>query len=545
MARVSRKNYVQEKVTPISKSQYNTAIYARLSREDGGNSDNDTIENQVEIISRFITESDDMKIKQTYIDNGYTGTNFDRPGFKGLMDDVNAGKIDCIVVKDLSRIGRDYISVGEYLYNIFPKYKVRVISINDNYDSEFVKDFDDIVVSLKNLVNASYSKDISKKISSSVRRKQEKGEFIGNYLYGYKKDVNNKNKLVIDHDVSNVIVEIFKLRASGQSFDKIAMYLNEKGIASPKKYLMETGNMKKTTEYEKLQWAVSSVDRITKNEFYIGNTVQGKSKSSVFEVSERVKKEDWIKAQNTHEPIIDMELWNVVQSVNDAKKTTKKIVHKENIYKGVMFCGNCGLSYQRSPWQLRTTGEFKYYYVCRGRRSLEMRVKTNCYSTYIDEDILGQTLLDLINKHISLIDYKCIANVEKSSITVFEDEQNKVLEEIAKLKNLKISLYEKFEKKLIEITEYSLIYDKYNNSLDLLEDKNNDLKGIIYREKKKKKNLLNAIEKISVYGNVESLNKEIIELLINKIIINKDNSILIDWKFKDIFNEKKGVRRHD
>lgn len=545
MARVSRKNNAPEKVTTISKSQYNTAIYARLSREDGGNSDNDTIENQVEIISRFITESDDMKIKQTYIDNGYTGTNFDRPGFKGLMDDVNAGKIDCIVVKDLSRIGRDYISVGEYLYNIFPKYKVRVISINDNYDSEFVKDFDDIVVSLKNLVNASYSKDISKKISSSVRRKQEKGEFIGNYLYGYKKDINNKNKLVIDHDVSNVIVEIFKLRASGQSFDKIAMHLNENGIASPKKYLMETGNMKKTTEYEKLQWAVSSVDRITKNEFYIGHTVQGKSKSSVFEVSERVKKEDWIKAQNTHEPIIEMDLWNVVQSVNDAKKTTKKIVHKENIYKGVMFCGNCGLSYQRSPWQLRTTGEFKYYYVCRGRRSFEMRVKTYCNSIYIDEDILGQTLLDLINKHISLIDYKCIANVEKSSITVFEDEQNKVLEEIAKLKNLKISLYEKFEKKLIEITEYSLIYDKYNNSLDLLEDKNNELKGIIYREKKKKKNLLNAIEKISAYGNVESLNKEIIELLINKIIINKDNSILIDWKFKDIFNEKKGVRRHD
>lgn len=313
MPRKSRKNLeVVSKSIEENKKVYSVGIYTRLSKEDGGKKNLNTIENQMEMLIKYIEKYEDLQLKEVYIDNGFTGTNFERPDFNRLMNDLKEKKIDCVIVKDLSRFGRNYITVGEYLYKVFPSLDVRFISIGDNFDSQVNKGFDDIIISLKNLVNASYARDTSKKITTSLRNKQEKGKYIGSYVYGYKKLKEDKNKIIVDEKVSDIIVEIFTLRSKGISYNKIAEILNNKKILSPKKYLMEEGILRKEENYHSLKWSGSTICRLLKNQIYIGNIVQGKVKRSIFLGEEHVAKDNWINVKGTHEPIISMELWNKV-----------------------------------------------------------------------------------------------------------------------------------------------------------------------------------------------------------------------------------------
>lgn len=288
--------------------KYVAALYMRLSKEDGS-FESSSISNQRKILRRY-EEKNDFEIYGEYIDDGYSGTNFDRPAWNRMIEEIEAGKINTVIVKDLSRIGRDYIVSGQYTEVYFPSKGVRLIAVNDGYDS--FDGFSDMIP-FKNVLNEMYARDTSRKIRSSLHTKMLEGSFIGNFApYGYKKDENNKNHLVIDSAPAEIVKRIFKYAYSGLRPTEIAEILNNEKIFIPKEY-RKYGILKGDTE-DRLIWRASTVCKILSNEVYIGSIVQGKSRKASFksDVIIRNPKNEWIKSENKHEAIIDREIFEKI-----------------------------------------------------------------------------------------------------------------------------------------------------------------------------------------------------------------------------------------
>lgn len=263
--------------------QWNAAAYLRTSKstqEDPGN----TIQNQLSMIMDYIERHDDIELCSIKADNGYTGLNFDRPAYQEMMEDIKTRKINCNIVKDLSRFGRDHLKAGEYIERIFPFLGVRFIAINDHYDSlHHNQNSDGLLIPFKNLVNQMYSMDISQKTSSRLKLKREQGEFIGgNPVYGYKRSPDDRHQLVIDEPATSVVRDIFQWRLEGLSADRIALRLNQKGIPSPAGYKQKSGSAYSChfQQKEAPVWFARSVIRILRNRVYTGTLEQGKSRSN-------------------------------------------------------------------------------------------------------------------------------------------------------------------------------------------------------------------------------------------------------------------------
>lgn len=324
--------------------EYKAAIYVRISKEDG-NIESNSIVNQKELIKEFLKNKEDISICSEKIDDGYSGANFNRPGFKEMLEEIKEGKINCVIVKDLSRFGRNYIEAGRYIEKIFPFLGVRFIAINDNYDSNHsLEGNSDILIPFKNLVNDAYCKDISIKIKSQLDIKRRKGEFVGAFsTYGYKKSNENKNKLVIDEYPAEVVKDIFRWRIQGLSLKKIADRLNLYGILSPMEYKNYKGMNYRTSfkENSKAKWSSMAVSRILQNEVYIGNLIQGKEANLNYRIKkkQRISEENWIRAMDVHEPIISSEIFNLTKKIMrmDIRKTKVDI----GSYSGLLRCGQC------------------------------------------------------------------------------------------------------------------------------------------------------------------------------------------------------------
>lgn len=327
MARTKRKinPLVQaaESAAPATKI-YKTAAYVRLSVEDSGKPGTDTIEGQKALLTSFIESKTDMELVSLFCDNGRTGTDFDRPQFEKMMEEVRKGRINCIVVKDLSRFGRNYKETGNYLERIFPFLGVRFIAVNDNFDTLTAERTQDgYIVPLKNLINEVYSKDISKKIDAALSVKQRNGEFIGAWApYGYRKDPDDKHHLVINEETAPTVRQIFKWRSEGVSVVQISRRLNDAGILSPSAYLYATGEVK-TEKYKGVPWHTQILKSILAHPVYIGHMVQGRKKQSFYEGKRQtyVDEANWIIVRNTHEPIIDGETFEKVQQIAKQRKS--------------------------------------------------------------------------------------------------------------------------------------------------------------------------------------------------------------------------------
>mgnify|MGYP000419407330 CR=1 FL=1 len=287
------------------------AAYLRLSIEDGDKAESNSIGNQRELIRDFAAERPGLHLVEEYADDGYTGTNFERPGFKRMMEDIKSGKINCIIVKDLSRLGRNYIEMGKYLEQIFPMMGIRFIAINDNYDNANTEssDSDSIVVPFKNLLNDSYCRDISIKVRSQLDMKRRKGEFIGGYaIYGYCKDKRNKNRLVVDEYAADIVRSIYRRKLEGMSAQAIAEQLNSENVLAPSEYKRLCGlnyhsGFKAGTH---AKWQAIQVLRILKNEVYTGTMVQGRRQKINYKIKKirDVEESGWIRVPNMHEAII-------------------------------------------------------------------------------------------------------------------------------------------------------------------------------------------------------------------------------------------------
>lgn len=515
-------------------NKWKVAAYLRLSIDDGEKTESNSITNQKEMISSFAKKDKELVIKDYYIDDGYSGTDFERPNFQRMMMDITKGKIDTIIVKDLSRFGRNYIETGRYIEEFFPTNNIRFIAINDNIDSyKDPKSIDNVIVPFKNLINDEYARDISNKIRSVLDTKKENGEFIGSFApFGYKKDERNKNHLLLDDYSSKIVKKIFNMILKGKSRSEVIKELNELKIPTPSAYKMQTNQLKEKSKKSMATWDRKKIDFILKNQTYTGDLIQSKTKV----ISHRVHKikyntkDDWIIIHNHHAAIITKEEFKQVHDILYNRDTKIKQNNKLDIFSGHLKCADCGNNLSSVKAKNHT-----YYYCTSYLRHKE------CSKHSIDKDDIEKVVLDLINKQIDLnveIEEKIKIISEKIKV----DYDKEILKNRLKTLEDDINKYNLFKRSAIADYESGFIsreeYEEYNmeyskKMTELVAVKN---KTILEMEKNniKTDNTSNLIKKYNKHINV--LNKTIIDEMIEYIYIYNDNKIKIVFKYEDEFN---------
>ena len=374
--------------------QYKVAGYVRLSKEDKIKDESNSITNQKDIINSYIKNNDEFELTDFYIDDGYSGTTFDRPEFKRMIKDITEDKVNTIIVKDLSRFGRNHIEADNYIENFLPGYNVRIISINDNIDTlKLPKSNAYIEIPLKNLMNDCYARDISEKVKSTLKVKQQNGDFIGTFApYGYLKDPKDKHKLIIDRDSSIIVRKIFDMILLGKSRKEIADFLNDNNILTPSLYKI---NKEKTNNEEfalSKKWNAEIVNRILRNETYTGTLIQNIKTKQSYKNNKLidVNKEDWIKTENHHEAIISKDKFDEVQQILDRKIKVNKN-NEIDLFSGYLKCFHCGehLIIRKSKNQV--------YYYC----SSYIKNKS-CVKYSINKKKLGELVIEELNKSLFL-----------------------------------------------------------------------------------------------------------------------------------------------
>lgn len=324
---------------------YTADAYFRLSREDGDKAESDSIVNQKALVREFLKAHPEIQVYKEQVDDGYTGVSFERPAFQEMLEDIRAGRVNCVIVKDLSRFGRNYIEAGRYIEKIFPYLGVRFIAINDNIDTATeMSASDEMLIPFKNLINDAYCRDISVKVRSHLDVKRESGQYISPFApYGYKKSPENKNQLVVDEKAAAIVRQIFKWKIEGMSAARIADKLNGLGIPTPMDYKRMNGENYQCCfrKKEDSKWTANSVRRILCNEVYTGVLVQGKTFSPSYKIRKRIPKEekDWIRCENCHEAIISAEEFGQVK--RSYQQDTRVAPRREALYtfSGIAKCG--------------------------------------------------------------------------------------------------------------------------------------------------------------------------------------------------------------
>lgn len=508
--------------------KWKIAIYLRLSKDDGDKDESDSISSQRTLISNYILNYlSDSEIIQEFVDDGYTGTNFRRPQFQKMIRRIDSGDINCVIVKDLSRFGRDYIGVGEYLEKYFPLNDVRFIAVNDGYDTIKANSNDNFVMPIKNIFNAQYSKDISNKVKSSFRALQSDGKFVGAFAcYGYIKDPADRHKLVIDGLAAIVVRRIFDLYNSGAGKISIARILNDESIPCPSEYKRlsglnyTNGQRMELTKY----WTYSTIHNILRNQMYIGNMVQNKSvRKTVHGKAKKNDVENWIVVEHTHEPIITQDTWNTTQNL--LKRNTRQLNFQQNVglFAGYIFCGNCGRAMSKITNVYKNTT--RTIYICGSHKRYG---RTVCKRNAVDIDMLEKIVLGKLNEQIKKpVDIKYSSKEEKSSM---ELQLKKYQIALKKNNNVKLSLYNDYKEGILTKVEYFQYKDNYLKEEEMIKAQIHLLKSIINDESRKKNCWIETLLK---HRNIESLDRETVGEILDKITVTEINDELeVDVRFK-------------
>lgn len=545
MARKSRKK-TNENIITTNKNKYSVGVYARLSSLTDIKKDEISIENQINIALDYIKDKEELSLCEIYSDTNKTGTNFERNGFEKLLEDVKSGKINCIVVKDLSRFGRNYIDCGTYLEKIFPYIGVRFIAINDNYDSENQNSSEILMMHLKNIVNELYAKDISKKSSTALREKKKKGEFIGSFAsYGYLKDSNNKNKLVVNEETAPIVKMIFDLRLNGFGYNKIANSLNKEKILSPYAYLYSIGSIK-NEKFKNCKWNTDNIKKLLNNFVYTGNLVQNVHKTGFKENRKeyRTKKEDWIIVQNTHQAIIDEETFYEVQKINEKAKEDYKNKNKfnknktENIFKGVIKCGCCGKNLIRRERSKKIKNGISIY---RFFECNYVKLKQCHLNGKIKESILKQIVFEEIQKQIQIAKiFDDLIYKNQQNIALEKNKIKKLLEninvEINEIQDFYKTIYEDYTLKILTQQEYNFIKNEYINKEKELKNKRQTIEKNLVCLNENFNNENKFIKNFLKFKNSKVLTSKLIQLLIKEIVIYDDFVVKITFNYTDEYN---------
>ncbi len=509
----------------IAKSTYPTAIYCRLSREDGDRPESDSIGNQKKLLEAYIESHADLEAYHVYTDDGYTGTNFNRPAFSQMIKDIEDGHISCILVKDLSRFGRDYIETGRYLERWLPEHNTRFIAINDGIDS--AQGTYDMMMPIKNIFNAQYAKDISIKVKSAFKAKQTRGEFVGAFAsYGYLKDPNQRNHLIIDPVAAQTVQRIFTLFEQGMGKIRIAKTLNEEGIPCPSQYKRLMGE--KYHNAHRLEqttyWTYATIHRLLQNEMYIGNMEQGRNERTTLHGAAKQKdKSEWIVVEGTHDAIIAKEQWNRVQALVSSNAKTPDFEVNISPFAGYLKCGDCGRAMTKTVWGGRIR------YVCGSYRRYG---STACTTHYITQDVLEAVLLQDLNQIIASIHnlQQLAEETQPQQKSVAQGERKRLESALSRIQRMKQGAYEDYKDGILTKVDYLRYRDDYDAQEATLQgqlDKADSLH--------EQTDLLRQpwVEQLVQLGKVTQLDRATIAEILKEIRIFEDQTIEITYRFSD------------
>lgn len=529
------------------KEFYNVAIYLRLSRDDedidGNKVESNSISSQRDMIRSFIRKQDNMEIYDIYVDDGWSGANFDRPEFKRMMRDIEAGNVDCIIVKDLSRLGRDYIEAGRLIQKTLPAFSVRFIALTDHFDS-LTADYNEtsLVVPVKNFVNDSYSRDISGKVRSHQKVKRENGDFIGAFaVYGYKKSEDNRNLLVPDDYAADIVRRIFAWKIDGYSNFAIAELLDSLGILSPMEYKKMQGSKFQTgfVTGVKTKWSAVAVKRILTNENYTGTLVQGKEEKVNYKVKKSVIKpeEEWTKVQEAHEAIITVEDFEIVQNLLKIDTRAGAGEKKSHIYAGILFCGDC-----MEP-MIRRVNRYK------GKETVSFICSTKnksgeCSRHTISGSDLNYLVLTGLRQQVALFlnKSKVLNAIEQMEINfeevaTFDKEIERLHREQDKYLTLRAGLYEDLKKQIIS-------EEDFKNFREIYEQRYQELQQAIHNQEETIKKLFKSgvtaginLERMKNVMQITELDRVTLVSFVKRILVYEDKRVYLEFRYKELFSK--------
>lgn len=532
--------------------QYKTAIYLRLSKGDEDvdgveKAESNSISNQRLIIGRYLDNHPEFQLVDTYIDDGYTGTNFKRPELKRMLYDVDEGNVDCIIVKDLSRFGRERIETGNYISKIFKDKGVRFIAINDNYDSLTADGSEThLVMPIKALTNDNFSRDISMKVRSSQSVKRERGEFIGAFPpYGYKKDPENKNHLIPDEYAGRIVQDVFAKRINGMNANTIANYLKESGVLIPSKYKQKMGmnyigNFQAKTD---VGWTAKQVIRILENEVYLGSVVQGRATKVSYKVAKLIEKpkEEWSIVPNMHEPLISKSDFDIVRSLLARDSMAARGGKEGYLFSGLVFCGDCGKTMVRKVRKNKT--KTTVHYVCSKYNKTGKCPSHNILEVDLKEIVL-QSLNGIIKK---LCHYSELAsNLENIQINMddaiaHDKEITALKDELKRYSRLKSSLYQDAKEGILNEDQFERYREQYTQQevrLQIAVQKQQEIIQGIY------KNGIAAdavLQQFKINPEVTELNRILLVTFVDKILIYEDDVIEIVYRHREEMKKLDGI----
>ena len=514
----------------IGNNSFKVGIYIRLSRDDG-NLESDSIVSQRSLLNQYVNENN-YKIIEEYVDDGFTGTNFDRPAFKKMIKDIELGKINMIITKDMSRLGRDYIGTGELIEKYFPNNNIRYIAINDGIDT-FIDNTNNDIAPFKAIMNDMYAKDISKKVKTSLHSRMKEGLYVsGRCPFGYMKDPNNKNHLIINEKQASVVKLIFDLALKGNTYHFIAQELTKRKIKTPASYYNYVWNTKCISQ-EYGVWVDTTIKAILTNRIYVGDAVQGKTKKINYKLKKTVKKNpnDYIIVENTHEAIIDKDTFNYVQTLlpKNVKRPEKKRFY---LFDGLLYCGDCKhritIRYQNKTGRSYTICDYyrtySKYHVC--------TTHTNNYEVL--ESIILDNIVSVCKKYLDKNKIKeFIGNIK------FEDSTLKIKKQIESLEITNNKLITNLDKtymdrlkNIIDEEQYIRVSESIKKEIESNKLSIDNLKNEQINSNKIDNKILEKY--INEFLSLENLARELIINLVEKIYIYQDKTIDIIFTFKNV-----------
>ncbi len=532
------------------------AMYLRLSRDDkavqsdcgsgetadkssGFKAESNSIGSQREIIRSFIREQEDMELYDIYVDDGYSGSNYDRPEFKRMICDIEAGRVNCVIVKDLSRFGRDYIETGRYLEKVFPALGVRFIAITDHYDS-FLADWGEstIVLPVKNFINDSYCRDISTKVKSQLAVKRKAGECIMPFVaYGYMKSPEEKNKLAVDTYAAEVVRKIFYWKIEGMSAAAIANRLNSLQILPPKEYKKSRG-LRYNGGFQSRSgngWSGVAVKRILTNEIYLGHLIQGKTEKVSYKVKKNVEKpkDQWVKVENTHAPIVSAEDFQIVQKLLKHDGRVCPESGGVNPFAGLLFCGDCGEQMVRRI--VRYRGSCRVYYICSTKNRGE-----GCSRHSIEESVLKELVLTAVREYANkfLMQEKLLEQIKEREVNCealvgVNGEIARLRQEQEKFHSLRAGLYDDLQKGVITKDEFERFHKEFSRKWEKLESARKEQEKLVGDILK---NGVACVGKLAVFKEsleLKEIDRHTLASMVERILVFEGKRIELEFSFYD------------
>ena len=520
--------------------KWNAGLYIRLSREDGDKLESESVTSQRDLLHDFLSRNPDLNLYDLYIDDGYTGTNFDRPNFIRMFEDIKSNKVDCVIVKDLSRFGRNYIDTGNYIEIIFPMLKVRFIAVNDSIDSYLKPEsINNVNLALRNLMNDDYCRDTSMKIRSALTVRRENGKYIGSFAcYGYLKDPEDHHKLIIDEVASENVKTAFRMFLNGGTLRGIAVYFNDNNILTSSEYKRSIGlNDRHYSTHEKAMWDTIAIRRMLTNEMYIGNMVQKQMEIVSYKVNKcrRIDKDKRIIVKGTHEPIISEEDFYKVQDLLKRDTRISTSVRQLDIFSGFCKCGDCKRGMNKK--HIHQPYKEYYYYICSTfKKGGHNACTKHSIQTNVVKDVVFEVLKQYVNVALTMnniIDFINQSKERNSQTDKFEKQLTAKHKERDKASKMLVDLYPDFKNGLLNQDTYLMFKAKYEQEIVSINEQIAEIENRIEQIKTGLTQENRFISNFVKYQNITELTRDMVVELINNIYIYEGGRIEVEVKFRD------------